>query len=116
MYPGALAQTIPDRPAVIMASSGRTLTYRDLDEASNRGAQLFRSLGLRTGDHVSIHLENHPLFFPVVWAAQRSGLVYTTISSRLTAPEVEYPRAGRDPALDMCEVQPHQSLFPTRCM
>jgi long-chain acyl-CoA synthetase len=90
MYPGALAQTIPDRPAVVMASSGRTLTYRDLDDASNRGAQLFRSLGLRTGDHVSIHLENHPLFFPVVWAAQRSGLVYTTISSRLTAPEVEY--------------------------
>ncbi len=29
-------------------------------------------------------------FFEIAWAAQRSGLYYTPISSRLTAPEVEY--------------------------
>ncbi len=90
MYPGELAKSIPDRIAYRMAASGETVTYRQLDERSNQGAQLFRSLGLRPGDCIALFMENHPRFFELCWAAQRSGLVYTTISSRLIAPEVEY--------------------------
>ncbi len=90
MYPAVHAQKNPDKPAYIMAASGRVVTYRELDERSNQGAQLFRQLGLRPGDHVAFCLENHVEFFPLAWAAQRSGLYYTAISSRLTAPEVEY--------------------------
>ena len=33
-----------------MAGSGEVVTYRQLDERSNQGAHLFRSLGLKTGD------------------------------------------------------------------
>ncbi len=90
MYPGVHAQTTPHKAAYIMAGSGETVTYRQLDERSNRCAQLFRSLGLRLGDSIAFCLENHPRFFEIAWAAQRSGLYYTPISSRLTAPEVEY--------------------------
>ena len=90
MYPGELAQRIPDKTATIMARSGETLSYGELDARSNQGAQLFRSLGLRQGDAIAFMLENHPRFFDLCWAAQRSGLQYTAISSRLTAPEVEY--------------------------
>ncbi len=90
MHPGQLAKTLSDKPAYVMASSGETVSYGELDAASNRGAQLFRSLGLRPGDAIALYLENHPRFFEICWAAQRSGLVYTPISSRLTAPEVEY--------------------------
>ena len=90
MYPGVHAQTTPDKPAYIMAGSGEVITYRQLDERSNRCAQLFRSLGLRPGDGIAFCLENHPRFFEIAWAAQRSGLYYTPISSRLTAAEVEY--------------------------
>ena len=53
-------------------------------------AQLFRKLGLRSGDSIALMMENHPRFFEICWAAQRSGLIYTTVSSRLTTPEVEY--------------------------
>jgi acyl-CoA synthetase (AMP-forming)/AMP-acid ligase II len=35
-------------------------------------------------------MENHPRYLEVTWAAQRSGLYYTALSSRLTAGEVEY--------------------------
>ncbi len=90
MHPGELAKTLPDKPAYVIASSGETVSYGALDAASNRGAQLFRSLGLRPGDPIALYLESHPRFFEICWAAQRSGLVYTLISSRLTAPEVEY--------------------------
>ncbi|MCZ6782255.1 MAG: AMP-binding protein [Proteobacteria bacterium] len=90
MYPGEIARTHPNKPAYIMASTDETVTYRQLDEESNRGAQLLRSLGLGRGDSIALFLENHPRFFEICWAAQRSGLRYTTISSRLTVPEVEY--------------------------
>ena len=90
MHPYIHAQTHPDKPAYIMAGSGETVTYRQLDEQSNRIAQLFRSLGLKAGDHIALFLENNARFFEICWGAQRSGLIYTAISSRLTAAEVDY--------------------------
>ncbi|MCH2185525.1 AMP-binding protein, partial [Myxococcota bacterium] len=90
MYPGLIAQKTPDHPAWIMAGSGQIVTYGELDERSNRAAHLFYSLGLRRGDHIAFCLENHPRFFELCWAAQRSGLYFTAISSRLTPPEIEY--------------------------
>src|SRR5262245_11448133 len=73
-----------------MAGSGVEVTWIELEDASNRGAQLFRALGLRRGDHIAILLENHPEFFKICWAAQRAGLYYTPISWRLQPQEVEY--------------------------
>ena len=53
-------------------------------------AHLFRSLGLNAGDSMAFMMENHKLFFPIAFAAYRSGLKYTAISWRLQASEVEY--------------------------
>ena len=90
MYPAVHALKNPHKPAYVMASTGETVTYGELDARSNQGAWLFWSLGLRPGDHVALCLENHPRFFEICWAAQRSGLYYTTISTRLTPAEIEY--------------------------
>jgi len=90
MYPAVHARKNPDKPAYVMAGSGETVTYGELDARSNQAAQLFWSLGLRPGDHVAFCLENHPRFFELCWAAQRSGLYFTAISTRLTPPEIEY--------------------------
>jgi long-chain acyl-CoA synthetase len=90
MHPATHAKTKPDAAAYIMAGSGETVTYRQLDERSNQGAHLFRSLGLKTGDVIGVLLDNHPRYFEVAWAAQRSGLYYTCISSKLSAGEIDY--------------------------
>ena len=90
MYPGAIAQQTPDKAAYVMGATGETVTYAELDARSNRLAHLLRARGLRRGDSVAILMENNARFFEATWAAQRSGLYYTTISSRLTAPEVAY--------------------------
>ena len=90
MHPSIHARTTPDKPAYIMAGSGETVTYRQLDERSNQGAHLFRSLGLETGGSVAFLLDNHPRYHELLWAAQRSGLQFTAISSKLTAGEVQY--------------------------
>lgn len=90
MHLGQIAAQTPDKPAVIMAGSGRTVTYRELNEESNRLAQLLHAEGLRPGDHIAFMLENHPLYLAIAWAAQRSGLYYTAVSSRLGPDEVAY--------------------------
>ena len=46
MHPSIHAAAMPDKPAYIMAASGETVTYGQLDARSNQGAHLFRSLGL----------------------------------------------------------------------
>jgi acyl-CoA synthetase (AMP-forming)/AMP-acid ligase II len=89
-YPGHWARVQPERPAIVMAATGDVVTWRELEERSNRGAQLFRSRGLRPGDAIAILLENHPRFLEICWAAQRAGLVYTPINWHLTPPEIEY--------------------------
>ncbi len=90
MYPGAFVETTPDKIAYVMAGSGFSMTYRELDDAANRLSQLFYSLGLRSGDHVALCLENHPRYLEIVWGARYAGLIYTACSSRLTSSELTY--------------------------
>ncbi|HEY5678927.1 MAG TPA: AMP-binding protein [Pseudomonadales bacterium] len=90
MHPGIIAAANPDKVAYLMADSGETITYGELEKTSNQGAHLFRQLGLKRGDHIALLLENHPRFFQICWAAQRAGLYYTAISWRLQQAEVEY--------------------------
>jgi acyl-CoA synthetase (AMP-forming)/AMP-acid ligase II len=98
MHPGVTAHSHPDRPAVIMAGSGRIVTYAELDAESNRLAHLLHDAGLRPGDHLAVVLDNHPMYLVVTWAAQRSGLIYTPVSSRLQPDELAY-------VVDNCEAR-----------
>ena len=90
MYPGIQAQKHPDRPAVIMASSGEQITYRELDSRSNQLAHFLRQQGLKRLDHFSMFMENHARFVEVCAAGERTGAYYTCINSFLTAEELAY--------------------------
>jgi long-chain acyl-CoA synthetase len=90
MHLTQLAREYGDKPAVIMADSGASLSYAQLERQSNKIAHLFRARGLRPGDHIAILMENRLEFFPVVWAAQRGGLFYTPVNWHLSADEAAY--------------------------
>jgi acyl-CoA synthetase (AMP-forming)/AMP-acid ligase II len=90
VYPGAIAQEAPARPAIVMADTGAVTTYAELDAGANRLSRVLQGAGLRPGDHVAICVENHPRFFEVVWGCHYAGLVYTVCSTRLTAAELAY--------------------------
>jgi long-chain acyl-CoA synthetase len=90
MTPGWHAAHTPDRPAIVMGSSGAVVTYRELEERSARLARALRSRGSRVGDHIAILMENSPAFLDTAWAAQRSGLYYTAINRHLRVSEVQY--------------------------
>ena len=85
-----LAREFGDKPAGIMAGSGERLSYAELERRSNQIAHLFRSRGLRPGDHVAILMENRLDLFPVALAAQRSGLLYTPVNWHLSSDEAAY--------------------------
>src|SRR5258708_2319982 len=89
-HPSIYARTQPDKIAYQMAGTGKAITYRELDELSNQGAHLFRSLGLKAGDHIAFLIENRLAFMEICWAAQRAGLYYTAISRYLTQDEIAY--------------------------
>ena len=42
MHPMLAAQKTPDKPAIIMAATGETVTFQELEDRSNQAAQLFR--------------------------------------------------------------------------
>ena len=90
MHPSVHAQTTPDKPALVMARSGQSLTYSQLDALSNRNAHAFRAAGAKAGETIAICLPNVLGFIPLVWGAHRAGLRYVCISSRLTASELTY--------------------------
>ena len=79
-----------DKPAVVMASSGEVVTYREVDQRSQRLAALLFRAGLRAGDHIAVLMENDPRYFEVCWAGLRSGLYVTPINWHLKADEVAY--------------------------
>ena len=89
-YPGIHAATNPDKTAVVMARTGESLSYQELEERSCRFAQMMRDAGLRPGDHIAIFADNHIRYFETYWAAIRSGLYFTTVNRFLTAEEAAY--------------------------
>lgn len=89
-HPSHQAKATPDKPAIVMAGSGEVTTFSQLEARSNQTAHALRAAGCKPGDTIALFAENSPRYFDVCWAGQRSGLYYVCISSRLTAPEVEY--------------------------
>jgi long-chain acyl-CoA synthetase len=90
LYPGRHATENPDKPAIVMASDGLTLTFAEYERRCNRVAHLLRDAGLRRGDHVSVFMENNASMLEIEGGAERVGLYYTLINAYLAPEEVAY--------------------------
>ena len=90
MHPIQHAQARPDQPAVIMAGSGKTISFGEMDAQANQFAQLLRANGFAPNDSFAVLLENRIEFYTLIWGSQRAGTMLVPISTRLTAPEISY--------------------------
>ena len=79
MHPGPYAKTRPDHPAFIMADTGETVTYGELERRGNRLAHFLRNAGLKRLDHYAIIMENNGRYVETCAAGERAGLYYTCI-------------------------------------
>jgi len=79
-----------DKAAYIMAASGESVSFGRLETCANQGAHLLRSVGIKSGMHIAILMENRREMLEVCFAADRAGVYYTTISTHLGAEELAY--------------------------
>src|SRR3984885_12515806 len=79
-----------DKAALVMGGSGLEWTFGELQRRIDEAVAMLASCGLRFGDHIAVLFANEPELFPVVWAAQRTGLYYTPVNWHLTADEAAY--------------------------
>ena len=68
MYPTVQAGKNPNKIAFVMASTGETVTYGELEARTNRLAHLLRANGLNRFDHYAI-------FMRIIRAASRLAVV-----------------------------------------
>lgn len=80
----------PDAIAFRMSGNGETVTFAELESRANQAAHVFRSLSLARGDHIVILMENRREFLEICFAADRTGLYYTTASTHLTNDEIRH--------------------------
>jgi fatty-acyl-CoA synthase len=95
------ARTTPNRTAIDYG--GRTVTYRELDDASERLAAAFLARGLVRGDRVATLTGNSPEHVAVFFACAKTGLSLAPLSWRLAPAEVAYQLENCEPALFLVE-------------
>ncbi|OQW52049.1 acyl-CoA synthetase [Candidatus Raskinella chloraquaticus] len=80
----------PDEIAYRVSTSPDAVTFGQLEARANQAAHTFRQLGLKRGDHIVVLMENRREFLEICFAADRTGLYYTTASTHLTDDEIHY--------------------------
>ena len=76
----------PDRPGLVDAATGRTLTWAETDLATNAYAAHLAEAGLAEGDRVAIVLPNGPEFCVALFAVLRAGGI--AVPAAASSPEV----------------------------
>ncbi len=82
------AERQPDKAALIFY--GREVSYRELDESSDRFAALLASKGLRQGDRVALFMPNCPQFHIAFFGILKLGCVHVPVNPMFKAAELVY--------------------------
>jgi acyl-CoA synthetase (AMP-forming)/AMP-acid ligase II len=90
----AATERLGDRPAVVFY--GRTVSYRELREATDRLAAALAAQGVKKGDRVGLYLLNSPQFIIAYFAALKCGATVTPISPVYTSHEVKFQLQDTD--------------------
>ena len=89
-HPRAIAALTPDKPALIMADRGESITYGELVRRSDQFGHLLAALGVKQGDTIAILVENHLRYPELIWGAKNSGVRYVAVSTHLNGADAAY--------------------------
>lgn len=82
------AENMPDKAAINFY--GREITYKELDESSDRLASAIAEMGYVKGDRIGLFLQSCPQGLIVYLAAMKSGLIAVPIDPMSKEFELEY--------------------------
>ena len=91
------AQVARTPEAVALTCEGRSWTYRELDEASNRLAHLLAGHGAGPGQRVALLLERSAEAIVAMLAVLKTGAAYVPIDPALPAARIEFMLADAAP-------------------
>ena len=91
----------PDKAAVVFY--GRSISYGELRDATDRLANALASLGVKKGDRVALYLLNSPQFIIAYFAALKCGATVTPISPVYTSHEVRYQIEDSGARVAICQ-------------
>ena len=86
--PRCHASRTPDRVATVY--EGHALTFRQLDELSNRIASALAASGVKSGERVAFLDKNSDAFFPILFGTSKLGATLVPVNFRLAPKEVAY--------------------------
>ena len=84
----AQAARVPD--AVAVTFEGASLTYRELDEASNRLAQLLAARGVGPGQRVALLMSRSAEAIVAILAVLKTGAAYVPMDPAVPAARIEF--------------------------
>ena len=82
------AARLPEKTALVC--DGQRLTYRQLDEMTNRLAQALRENGVRRGDRVAVFLPNSVYAVAAIFAILKAGGVFVVVNASTKADKLAY--------------------------
>ncbi len=82
------ADRLGDKPALIDGPTGRTLTYRQLEDAVRAVAAGLARRGMKPGDVLAIYSPNLPEYAVALLGAASAGVITTTANPLYTADEL----------------------------
>lgn len=98
----------PQRTAVVFY--GRSISYRELREATDRFAAALADLGVKKGDRVALYLLNSPQFIIAYFGALKCGAAVTPISPVYTSHEVRYQLEDSGARVIVCQDILHEKV------
>jgi fatty-acyl-CoA synthase len=78
----------PDAIAFRDVASGRAWTFADVDGQAERLAEVLAARGLTDGNRVAVLCHNTPIFFELLFACAKAGLILVPLNWRQTASEL----------------------------
>lgn len=94
------AETIPGKPAIEFY--GNTLTFQQLNEQSDRFANVLRDLGIEPGDRVAVFMPNCPQFNVAYWGIMKAGAVHVPVSPLSKDMELRHELGDARPKAVFC--------------
>ncbi len=81
------AREVPQQTAIVLGT--RRVSYRELDETSNRIANALISLGMKKGDHIALLMSRTPEWVINCFGVLKAGGAAVLLDAGAKAPEIE---------------------------
>ena len=85
-----LAQSIPDREALVYSDRDLRWTFRELEAEARLIARGLIGAGVQRGDRVAVWATNVPEWIVLQFALAKIGAILVTVNTSLRAREIEY--------------------------